>query len=156
MAATRSNASAVSVANKVVVHAGTGSDTITGGAGNDTLYAGGNTLLTGGAGTNLFVFSAPGSNTIADFAASATNEIAFSSNGFSLGLHGGSTPQGLSPSLFVSNATGTFTSSSQRFAYETANGELFYSPHGSGSGASLVAQLSGDPSLTASHLFFVT
>jgi len=57
-------------------------DILTGGAGNDTLQAGvGNETLTGGAGTNLFVLNhladAGGNITIADFAASATNEIAF-------------------------------------------------------------------------------
>jgi len=57
-------------------------DTLTGGFGNDTLQAGvGNETLTGGAGTNLFVLNtavdAGGNITIADFAASATNEIAF-------------------------------------------------------------------------------
>ena len=100
------------------------------------------------------------SNTVADFTASATNEIAFSNSGFALGQSGAtSTPQALPAGLFVSDSTGTFTSASttaQRFAYGTSNGELFYSASGTTATEHLVATLTGDPALAASHLFFIT
>ena len=79
-----------------------GRDEITGGAGNDVFFADGDTLMTGGGGANEFVFSAPGHNTIFDFAVSARNEIVFSNSGFDLGLHGATfTPQPLPGHLFV-------------------------------------------------------
>ena len=87
--------------------------------------------MTGGAGANQFTFSAAGSNTIADFTASTTNEIVFSNTGFALGLSGAtSTPQALPAGLVVSDATGVFTATTQRFAYDTANGDLHYSASG--------------------------
>ena len=75
--------------------------------------------MTGKGGANQFVFSAPGlSNTIADFNASSTNELVFSNSGFALGLSGASsTPQALPTTLFTSNATGAFSTTAQRFAY---------------------------------------
>ena len=140
-----------------LVFGGAGPDSFTGGAGNDVFYAGGNTTMKGGSGTNEFAFSAAGNNTIADFAASPTNEIAFSNSGFALGLSGAtSTPQPLPPGLFVSDSTGTFTAPTQRFAYGTSNGELFYSASGSTATEHVVATLTGDPALTASQLFFIT
>jgi len=55
---------------------------------------------------------------------------------------------------FVANAAGDFTSSSQRFAYDTTNGQLFYSATGSNSSESLVASLAGAPDITAGNLLF--
>ena len=159
------NASALTGTNRVIVHAGAGVDMLTGGLGSDIFYATGKTTMTGGAGTNEFVFSAPGNsltNVIANFAASPTNEIVFSNSGFALGLTGATaTPQALPASLFISDGTGTFSSttpSGQRFAYGTSNGELFYSASGTTATEHLVATLTGTPvpPLTASHLFFIS
>ena len=144
----------------VTVYAGPGRDEITGGAGNDVFFADGDTLMTGGGGANEFVFSAPGHNTIFDFAVSARNEIVFSNSGFDLGLHGATlTPQPLPGHLFVENATGRFTSSGQRFAYGFLTGDLYYSAHGSSGPRELVAELTGHPLhplVHASQLFFIS
>jgi hypothetical protein len=113
--------------------------------------------MTGGAGTNQFTFSAPGTNTIADFAKSATNKIAFSNAGFALGQSGATaTPKALPAGLFTSNPTGAFTATTQRFAYDTANGNLYYSAAGTTATEHLVATLAGHPTLTGSHLFFIS
>jgi Ca2+-binding RTX toxin-like protein len=138
----------VTAPNQVIVY---------GGAGNDIFDAGGDTTMTGRAGTNEFVFKTAGNNTIADFAASSTNEIVFSNSGFALGQNGpGSAPKALPAGLFVADKTGTFTATNQRFAYGTSNGELFYSASGTTTTEHLVATLTGDPTLTAAHLFFIT
>ncbi len=141
----------------IIVHAGAGADTLTGGGGNDTFYAGGDTTMTGGAGTNVFAFSAAGNNMIKDFAVSATNEIAFSNGGFALGQSGAtSTPKALPAGLFVADSTGTFTAATQRLAYGTSNGDLYYSASGTTATEHLVTTLTGHPTIAASHLFFIT
>ncbi|MGH7063099.1 MAG: beta strand repeat-containing protein, partial [Stellaceae bacterium] len=116
----------------IIVQAGAGLDKLTGGRGNDVFFAGGDTVMTGKAGKNEFTFSAPGGNTVGDFAVSAANEIVFSDKGFSLGLSGATgTPKALPADLFVENSDGHFTSTSQRFAYATGTGDLSYSASGS-------------------------
>ncbi len=62
----------------ITINAGTGLDKLTGGAGTNQFYAGGDTTMTGGSGLNEFIFTATGSNTIANFGALATNELVFS------------------------------------------------------------------------------
>jgi hypothetical protein len=150
-------ASTLPSADAIIVHAGSGTDTLKGGAGNDRFFAGGKTKMTGGAGKNQFTFAHLGTNTIADFSASSTNQIAFSNSGFALGLSGAtSTPQALPSSRIGSLTNGTFTNTMQRFAYKQSTGQLFFSSDGSGGTAHLVATLTGDPTLTAGRLFFVT
>jgi hypothetical protein len=61
---------------------------------------------TGGAGTNEFAFTAPGRSGVS------------------------ATPQRLPAGQFVSDSAGTCTAVAQRFAYDAANGELFYSASG--------------------------
>jgi len=116
--------------------------------------------MTGGAGTNEFVFSTTGTNTIKDFGASSSNELAFSNLDFNLGLDGATpSPQQMTSSevmqLFTTNSSGKFTNTSQRLAYDTSNGELFASSDGSGGTAHLVATLSDKATIGASQLFFV-
>lgn len=144
------NASAVTGSNMAVVYGSSGADKIT---------AGDTTRMFGGAGANEFIFDRIGSNQIMDFTLSTSNEIVFSNSGFHLNQSGASaTPQALPSTLFVSNSAGTFTNTTQRFAYDTSNGELFYDADGSGTGSSAhaVAMLTGHPTLIASDLFFIS
>ena len=108
----------------------------------------------------MFSSAATATNTIADFGASLTNELVFSNSGFSLGQGGASSiPQALPTTLFTSNTTGAFSTTAQRFAYNTTNGQLLYDSQGSTSGSTthLVATLTNHPNITAaSQLFFVT
>jgi len=148
------------VTNAIIVHAGSGIDVLTGGAGNDIFYADGRTTMTGGAGTNEFVFSRPGSNKITDFALSSpTNELVFSNIGFGLQLpNATTTPMVLPSRLVATNSTGSFTNRNQRFAYDTSNGDLFYSATGTTATEHLVVALTGAPPLTTTanpHLFYI-
>jgi hypothetical protein len=148
---------ALGAAARIIVHAGVGLDRLTGGKGNDVFFAGGDTVMRGGAGANEFTFSAPGGNRVADFAVSATNEIVFSNKGFSLNLSSAAgTPKALPAGLFVENSDGHFTNTSQRFAYATGSGDLFYSASGENGMPTLVSHFSGGPALAASQLFFIT
>ena len=118
--------------------------------------------MTGKTGTNEFIFSAPGSNVITDFTASPTNEIVFSNSGFNLGLTGASS----TPTQFTTaeatalfSGSGTFTTTAQRFAYNSSNGRLLYGSDGSGGTSQLVATLgttTHPSSIAVSQLFFIS
>ena len=126
----------------------------TGGAGNDIIVAGSLTTMTGGAGANQFTFAHIGTNGITDFGASASNALVLRDSGFNLGANEGNgtaSLQHLAWSAFAANSTGNFTTTSQRFAYNTTNGTLSYDRDGNGSSfsASSVTVLSGHPALAA-------
>jgi hypothetical protein len=124
-------------------------------AGADTLIAGRNAVLAGGAGKDLFELTltgtaaAPVSVTVTDFAHSA-DKIALSKKGFALGA----TPS--AATLFTANASGRFTTAAQRFAYDTSNGDLFYDSRGSGAGSTRleIASFAHHPTLTAVDIAF--
>ncbi|MGH7065238.1 MAG: M10 family metallopeptidase C-terminal domain-containing protein, partial [Stellaceae bacterium] len=137
---------AVAAADRVVMK---------GGAGADTLIAGPNAVMTGGAGADRFELTekgtgkTPDTNTIADFHHD-TDKLALSKAGFSLG----SSPK--RATLFTANASGKFTTTAQRFAYDTGNGHLYYDAHGDAHGSSrqLIATLAGHPTLTVGDITF--
>ena len=144
--------------------AGSGTDSFTGGFENDTIYAGtGLGTYTAGSGSDTFVFikSSLPTQTLDNFLAGTDDILVYgthSAGGFDLG----STDNGLNPtsptaidqSIFIASASGAFTLSTQRFAYDTTNGQLHYSATGSNSSESLVATLTGAPTINASSLLF--
>jgi Ca2+-binding RTX toxin-like protein len=127
-----------------------------GGASADTLIAARNAMLTGAGGKDVFEFTTPGSaktpdnDTVADFA-HGVDKIALSEKGFALGA------KPVAATLFAAGPKGSFTSLSQRFAYDTATGQLFYDAHGSATPNSrlAIAVLAHHPTLAASDLRFV-
>jgi len=145
--------------------AAAGSDTFTGGFENDTIQVGsGAGTYTAGSGTDFFVFTQSNLplQTLNNYQIAHDNIVfygLFAANGFDLGTADNalnpSTYTAVTASIFTSNATGTFDSTSQRFAYDTANGDLFYSANGSGGTSKEIAVLAAAPGLTAANLFFL-
>ena len=143
---------------------GPGTDSFTGGFENDTIYAGtGLGTYTAGSGSDTFVFikSSLPDQTLDNFQLSSDDILVYgthSSGGFDLGSTDNglnpATPTAIDPSIFIANASGAFTSSSQRFAYDTSNGQLFYSATGSNSSERLVATLTGAPAISAGNILF--
>ncbi|HEY1261115.1 MAG TPA: M10 family metallopeptidase C-terminal domain-containing protein [Stellaceae bacterium] len=143
--------------NTIDARAVTGSHRVAavGGAGKDLFFAGNDTKMSGRGGANEFLFSRSGSNTIVGFKASAANELIFiSGSGFKLS-GAGAKPKPLG-NRFHQDHSGTFTAASQRFVYDTANGELFYSASGSNHDKHLVVTLDGHPAVNPSHLLFMS
>jgi hypothetical protein len=136
----------------------------TGGFENDTIYAGtGSGSFTAGSGSDTIVFikgNLP-NQTLNSFQVSADDILVYgthASGGFDLGSTDNplnpSTPTALDPSIFVANVSGDFTSSTQRFAYDTTNRQLFYSATGSNTSESHIATLTGAPDITAGNFLF--
>jgi Ca2+-binding RTX toxin-like protein len=118
---------------------GAGDDTISGGGGNDTIAGGtGADRLTGGGGSDRFVFNyaSEGIDTITDFDPTA-DLFNVSSSGFAT-IGGLGT---LAASRFTIGAAATTTS--QRFIYDSSNGNLFFDVDGLGGTSQVqIAQLS--------------
>ncbi len=144
--------------------AGGGADSFTGGFENDTIYAGtGLGSYTAGSGSDTFVFikSSLADQTLNNFQVGSDDILVYgthSAGGFGLGPIDNPLnpiiPTAIDASIFIADASGAFTSSTQRFAYDTANGQLHYSATGSNSSESLVATLTGAPAITASNMLF--
>jgi Ca2+-binding RTX toxin-like protein len=114
--------------------------------------------MNGSAGANQFIFSAAGQNTVTDFSAASRDKLVFSNSGFDLDLSGATdTAQKLPGSLFVANHAGKFTTTTQRFAYDTQTRQLYYDAGGSPTPAAkhLVVTLDSHPALVAGNLFFI-
>jgi hypothetical protein len=138
---------------------------LVGGAGADTFTAAFAAMMTGGGGKDLFIQSTHGSsanplfNNITDFT-HGIDRIAFSDTGFGLAADEGkgtATPQKLDPSVFSTHTDGSFATTTNRFAYNASTGQLWYDPDGSGTAQSpiVIIALTGQPTLTASDLYFV-
>ena len=115
--------------------------------------------ITAGHGTDEFVFSTPAALLNLKFA--SNDELVFRNSGFDFGSFNGTgtaTPQPIPGSLFSSRTDGTFATPTNRFAYDGSMGKLYYDAQGStpGSTASLLADFSNKPHLTAANLFFTT
>ncbi|HEY7297838.1 MAG TPA: calcium-binding protein [Xanthobacteraceae bacterium] len=144
---------------------GSGNNTLSGRGGADTLVTGRSSVMTGGAGADLFLFITPGSritpdaNRITDFG-HAVDRLVVRDAGFNLGADEGkgkAAPQPIAASLFSTKTDGTFAGLGNRFAYNRANGAFYYDADGTGGGSSRlqVATLTTRPTLTASDIFFV-
>jgi Ca2+-binding RTX toxin-like protein len=124
----------------------TGDDTISGGGGNDTIVGGtGLDSLTGGGGSDRFVFNnaSEGTDTITDFDPTA-DLFNVSSSGFAT-IGGLGT---LAASRFTIGATAT--TASQRFIYDSSNGNLWFDSDGTGGTAQVqIAQLTNFGSIGA-------
>ncbi len=146
--------------------AGGGADSFTGGFENDTIYAGtGLGSYTAGSGSDTFVFikSSLADQTLNNFQVAADHILVYglsATNGFNLGTTDNALnptiPTAIDPSIFIADSTGDFTSSTERFAYDTSTGQLIYSATGSNlpSAQSVVATLTGEPTINASNLLF--
>jgi Ca2+-binding RTX toxin-like protein len=147
-----------------VLTGGTGTNTLNGGAGIDVLVAGLHAALTGGTSNDRFDFTtagtipAPDTNTIADFV-HAADRISFHDAGFNLGVAEGTGTPAVKPlpaALFSPNTDGSFATTGNRFAYDTAGGKLYYDADGSSAAArQLIATLTNHAPVTASDLYFV-
>jgi len=155
---------AASDGKSLTYYAGSGADSFTGGFENDTIYAGsGSGTFTAGSGSDTFVFikSSLPNQALDNFQVSSDDILVYgihSTGGFDLGSTDNAlnptTPTAISVADFVANASGDFTASTQRFAYDTSNGQLYYSATGSNGSEHLVATLAGAPDITVSNLFF--
>jgi Ca2+-binding RTX toxin-like protein len=119
---------------------------ITGWAGAD--------VLTGGLGADHFVFNAPteGIDQIADFNSGERDLIEILVSAFGGGLTTGTDPS----TVFGSSTTSTFTSSTERFHYNTTTHTLLYDADGNGAGAAqTLAIFTNSAALVGSdfHLF---
>jgi hypothetical protein len=136
--------------------------------GDDRIIAAQSATMTGGAGSDLFVFTVPGSaaapnrNTVTDFV-HGTDKLAFSNAGFGLSLAGATdAPQALPAELVSSRSDGAFDTgargAAERFAYNAPNGQLIFDADGNACGSTqlTVATLTGHRTVTAGDLFYVS
>ena len=129
--------------------AGPGNDTLWGRGGDDQLY--GNTDANS---TTTFLFESPndGSATISNFdSASGQNDVIdVSASGFGGGL---STSTNVA-SIFATEANNLFPSTTDRFVFDTANNDLYYSPDGTTAHEILLAAVTNH-SVTAGDIHIV-
>ena len=133
---------------------GAGGQTLAGQAGADTLWgAGGVDTLWGGGGADRFIFRETGNanaDSVRDFA-SGTDEVALDNSPMSaLGATGDFSA---GDARFKANATGTATDANDRVVYDTSTGRLYYDADGNGAGAAqLIATFQGAPAVAATDI----
>ena len=132
-----------------VLNGGSVADNLIGGTGNDTLTGGGgNDTLTGGDGSDRFVFNnaSEGIDTITDFDPTATTGDLFNVSSSGFATIGG--PGTLAAASFTIGAAAT--TASQRFIYNSSNGNLFFDSDGTGGIVQVqIAQLTNFGSIAA-------
>jgi Ca2+-binding RTX toxin-like protein len=114
-----------------------------------SLVAGGNDTLFGGAGVDTFVLNKPsfGVDIIKDFV-SGTDKIGISQSEFGGGLTAGNPL--LSGQIRLGAGVTTANSASQRFLFNTTNGNLYFDADGIGGiGAVQIGKLDGVTGLSA-------
>jgi Ca2+-binding RTX toxin-like protein len=136
---------------------GTGNDlnnTITGNTSNNILTGGrGNDTLLGGAGVDTFVLNQPsqGVDTIKDFV-SGTDKLSISASEFGGGLV--AVPL-LGSQLRLGAGVVTANTSTQRFLFNTTNGNLYFDADGVGGvGTVQIARLEGVTNLSSGDFYF--
>jgi Ca2+-binding RTX toxin-like protein len=135
------------------INLGSAANTLTLGAGSYTLTAPSN-----GGGNELVLTVLPAQLTMVF---QSKDKLVFANTGFDLGVDnskGTLNPQAIASSLFSTSTNGTFTSTSQRFAYNQITGNLYYDAQGNKAGSTslVVDHLTNDPHLTAANLFFIS
>ncbi|MBF0615059.1 MAG: hypothetical protein G8237_12775 [Magnetococcales bacterium] len=135
------------------LYGGDGNDLLSGGAGNDRLIGGAGTdRLTGGTGSDQFKWLVPGEggDVVTDFSGIQGDRLVFVSVNF------GNLPvAALATTRLRASTTGSATSTTQRFLFNTTNGVLKYDPDGSGAAAAVTMATLNVRSLAASQILIV-
>ncbi len=138
------------------LNGGDGNDELFGGLGNDILNGGlGNDILNGNGGVNIFVFDSlnSGLDIIKDFT-SNQDKLQISAQSFGGGLS--NVVSFNSNQLITGSGITSATSASQRFIYNTNNGNLYFDVDGIGGAAQVqIATLSNLSSLNANSFMIV-
>ena len=138
---------------------GNGHDTVSGGAGNDVFDLAKGHYSISGTGADTLVLSSPSGVTTMAVFNPAQDQIGFTT-GFDLGVDNGQAtgaPQPIDPSLLSPSSGGQFTTAGERFAYNVASGQLYYSADGNGGDKpALIATLENHPVITVSDLYFIS
>jgi Ca2+-binding RTX toxin-like protein len=133
-----------------------GNDTLNGGSGNDILDGGiGDDILKGNGGANTFVLNAPksGLDTIQDFV-NSQDKLQVSARSFGGRLRAEEALN--SNQLVTGSGVNNATSASQRFIYNTDNGNLYFDADGSGRSEKVqIAVLSNFSNLNANNFVIV-
>jgi Ca2+-binding RTX toxin-like protein len=135
--------------NNLIIGYGVGNNIIYGLSGNDTISGGlGADTLFGGAGNDTFILSTMSTDTIGDFSIDS-DLLRISASNFGGGLTANVAL--LTTQLLVGSDTITANSTTQRFIFNTTNGDLFFDADGSSSNftATRIANLSNISSLRA-------
>lgn len=133
---------------------GAGSDTLDGGSGADQLIGGtGTDTLTGGSEADRFKFMTLTElgDTITDFSVSQGDRLVFVSANFRNIATGT-----LGSTRFRASGSGSATSSSQRFLFNTGTGVLKFDPDGNGTSAAVTVATLNVRSLSAGQILIVS